>query len=103
MNEHYLKIWPEHFNNVKNGNKTFEIRKNDRAFQKGDFVRLKEFDPKVKKDIEGFAIDGEYTGRSLDFKIGDVYPIDAERVVFSLCHYHSRTLRLEEMNEKIYC
>lgn len=78
MNKHCLKIHKEHFNNVKAGTKTFEIRNNDRAFQKGDSVLLREFDP------SGTIESHKYSGRELEFKIGDVYPIDAERVVFSL-------------------
>ncbi|MBC9809525.1 DUF3850 domain-containing protein [Carnobacterium maltaromaticum] len=37
--------------------KTFEIRKNNRDFQVGDRVLLKEY------------VNGEYTGRSIMFKI----------------------------------
>jgi len=74
MNHHNLKIAPEHYNNVAAGTKTFEIRVNDRAFQKGDTVTLH------------LVRDGLYVTDVTDlyFKIGDVYPIDAERVVFSL-------------------
>ena len=75
MNHHHLKIWPEHYNNVKAGTKTFEIRKNDRAFQKGDKVCLYKYCPEEKK---------YKSSDRLDFIIGDVYPIDSERVVFSL-------------------
>lgn len=42
---HYLKTWPEYFKAVKNGEKNFEIRKNDRNFQVGDTLVLLEFDP----------------------------------------------------------
>ena len=76
MNHHELKILPQHYNNVKAGTKTFEIRKNDRAFQKGDTVKLKLFDGEDYLYWSGHP--------DLEFKIGDVYPIDAERVVFSL-------------------
>lgn len=75
MNIHDLKIYPEHYNNVKSGSKTFEIRENDRGFQKGDKVRLLQFCPKTYLYI-GSEI--------LVFYIGDVYPIDGDRVVFSL-------------------
>jgi len=73
MNHHSLKIAPEHYNNVAAGTKTFEIRVNDRAFQKGDTVTLRHFEYNLYTD-----------GMELKFKIGDAYPIDAERVVFSL-------------------
>ena len=41
---HELKILPEYFNAVISGEKTFEIRKNDRPFHKGDLLALNEFD-----------------------------------------------------------
>lgn len=46
---HRLRIWPQHFKEVKNGNKTFEIRKDDRNFQLGDGIFLEEYDPKENK------------------------------------------------------
>ena len=47
---HHLKILPEYFEAVVSGNKCFEIRKNDRNYQKGDILRLNEYQ------------DGQYTG-----------------------------------------
>lgn len=41
---HELKILPEYFNAVISGEKTFEIRKFDRPFHKGDMLALNEFD-----------------------------------------------------------
>lgn len=41
---HELKIYTEFFNDVISGEKTFEIRKNDRPFHKGDLLALNEFD-----------------------------------------------------------
>ncbi|WP_397537824.1 ASCH/PUA domain-containing protein [Rummeliibacillus pycnus] len=40
---HSLKILPKYFAAVISGNKTFEIRKNDRGFQEGDFIVLREW------------------------------------------------------------
>lgn len=53
MTTHDLKIWPEWFNLVIMRTKEFEIRKNDRPFQPGDTLRLKEYEPTT----------GTYTGR----------------------------------------
>lgn len=45
---HELKIVPEYFNDVLSGEKTFEIRKNDRPFCKGDLLALNEYNPENK-------------------------------------------------------
>lgn len=37
---HELKTWPVYFDAVRRGEKVFEVRRNDRAFQRGDIVRL---------------------------------------------------------------
>ena len=41
---HELKILPHFFTDVISGKKTFEIRKNDRPFEKGDLLALNEYD-----------------------------------------------------------
>ena len=51
---HELKIVPEYFKDVLSGEKTFEIRKKDRPFHKGDLLALNEYDPNDKA----------YTGKS---------------------------------------
>ena len=42
---HELKTWPEYFAKVVSGEKTFEIRKNDRDYQVGDMLSLYEWCP----------------------------------------------------------
>ena len=56
MGTHHLKILPEYFLQVAIGNKTFELRKNDRDFKVGDIIFLEEWD-------------NEYTGRVLELEI----------------------------------
>ena len=51
---HELKILPNYFADVISGKKTFEIRKFDRPFHKGDLLALNEFDAENKS----------YTGNS---------------------------------------
>ena len=41
---HVLKTKERYFQEVVDGNKRFEIRNNDRDFQKGDIVKLREVD-----------------------------------------------------------
>lgn len=50
---HNLKTWPEYFQAVIDGKKTFEIRKNDRDFKVGNELLLQEYDPEQET----------YTGR----------------------------------------
>lgn len=50
---HRLKTWPEPFEGVRSGRKTYEIRVNDRDFEVGDVLVLEEWLP----------ASGEYTGR----------------------------------------
>ena len=76
--KHELKIWPQYFCRVEDGSKTFEVRNNDRGFQCGDTVVLKEWDPTHLIDSH------KYTGNLLTFRIGYVLPIGDDRVVFSL-------------------
>lgn len=42
---HALKLVQPYFNDVKNGIKTFEIRRNDRNYKVGDILVLREYDP----------------------------------------------------------
>lgn len=56
---HDIKIWPQWFDAVRLGTKTFEIRKDDRNYAVGDILILNEFRPGV----------GEYTGRKVERRI----------------------------------
>lgn len=46
---HYVKCESEFFNDVVDDFKTFEIRKNDRDYQPGDDIVLREYDKELKK------------------------------------------------------
>ena len=60
---HTLKTWPSYFNAVLSGEKTFEIRNNDdRGFQKGDIIVLREYDPEK-------ITPKRYSGREIEKKI----------------------------------
>lgn len=54
MDIHELKILPKYFKDVVEGNKTFEIRKDDRDYKVGDILILKEYDlSNLRKITEG--------------------------------------------------
>lgn len=45
MAEHELKVLPQFYGALEDGSKTFEVRKDDRGFQVGDTLRLREWSP----------------------------------------------------------
>lgn len=45
MKIHDLKSWPIPFMHVRDGIKRFEVRRNDRNYERGDLVVLREFVP----------------------------------------------------------
>lgn len=56
---HELKCWPEYFAPIRLGKKTFELRIDDRDFQTGDVLILREWNPAT----------GEYTGEAVCYHI----------------------------------
>lgn len=49
---HALKTWPEFYQAIDAGKKTFEIRKDDRGYNVGDVLVLREYDP-IKDTYSG--------------------------------------------------
>ena len=49
MPVHYLKTWPEYFEAIKKGIKTFEVRLNDRNFLPGDELCLRKYLPEKRQ------------------------------------------------------
>lgn len=73
---HKLKIKTQYFVDVKNGRKTFELRKNDRDFKVGDTLLLEEYN-------------GDYTGRFIKVIItyllkGGNYGLDKDYVILGI-------------------
>jgi hypothetical protein len=60
MKTHELKILPKYFNEIWRGTKRFELRKDDRAYQIRDEVKLMEWDG------------NEYTGAAVTLTISYV-------------------------------
>lgn len=96
MKIHELKILPQYFNAVVSNKKTFELRKDDRGFQVGDILMLKEFNlqekyetidgaetyfsgKKVLRQISYILKDeSESMGLSKDYAILGIKPIDED-------------------------
>lgn len=57
MREHELKCWPQFFDAVVDGRKTFEFRRFDRGFEVGDVLKLREWEK------------GVYSGREIKRKV----------------------------------
>lgn len=78
---HELKIHPKYYEDILNEVKTFEVRKNDRAYKVGDFLQLNEFD--------NGKYTGQYTGRFKYVEIiyileGGSFGIDKDYIVMSI-------------------
>lgn len=78
MSEHNLKTWTRPFQAVLDGNKSFEFRKDDRGFDVGDTLCLREYDPAIEK----------YTGRETRVIVtyilkGGIHGLPKEYVVMS--------------------
>lgn len=66
----HRKIWPEYFCALASGDKTFEVRNDDRPdepFERGDVLQLEEWDPR----------NGTYTTKSIRVLISYVLPMGA--------------------------
>jgi hypothetical protein len=78
MTEHQLKINRAWFREIIQGNKFWEIRFNDRAYQRGDWLVLFEFEPVVG-----------YTGHSCAVEVIAVHTssmIKENHVIMSIGH-----------------
>ena len=83
---HELKTWPEMFQAALAGDKTHEIRKNDRPYAVGDVLHLREWDPEALVfDEEAYG----YTGETLNVEVtfitkGGEWDIPADLCVMSI-------------------
>ena len=80
---HKLKTWPDIFKVMKSGEKTFDLRRNDRNFKVDDLIILEEYDPIKEK----------YTGDHVYAKITWILPSEnpfhnlEDKVILSLIIY----------------
>ena len=56
--KHDLKCLPDYFHAIVRGDKPFDVRRDDRGYQKGDVLNLREWTPRGKSLIP------EYTGNA---------------------------------------
>jgi len=76
---HKLKIWPASFVAIMDGRKTFEVRKDDRIFNEGDWLELQEYEPELR------AYTGRTTTRAVIYILrGPAFGIEAGYVVMSI-------------------
>ena len=59
MNKIKKKVWPEYFQKILDGKKTYELRLADWECNEGDVLVLQEWDPATK----------EYTGRVIEKEV----------------------------------
>ena len=60
MTTHTLKCWPAPFQALIDGIKTFEYRVNDRDYEVGDYLLLREWNPEAAEGTD------PYTGREIN-------------------------------------
>lgn len=56
MTEHILKCWPVYFDAIERGDKNFDVRLDDRGFQKGDTLVLQRTKADRINEVEYDAI-----------------------------------------------
>ena len=88
MVEHKLKCFPVYFDAIKRGEKTFEVRRDDRGFQRGDIVVLQRTCEEGNKHWVDTYLNGE-PKHQITFRIGWIltggqFGIEPGYVVFSL-------------------
>ena len=56
---HTVKSWPQFFSAIERGEKTHELRPNDRGYKVGDMLLLQEWDPETEA----------YSGREMKIEV----------------------------------
>ena len=84
---HELKIWPEPYRAVRLGTKRFELRRDDRGFEAGDKLLLREWNPETEtytgraltvgvyfilRDAEAFGLHPDFCAMSIAFESEEI-------------------------------
>lgn len=72
--EHTLKTWPSYWDALSTGEKMFEVRRDDRGFQKGDILVLQKWDPE-----KGRYICDDWTGARRELRRKITYVLTGGR------------------------
>lgn len=90
---HELKTWPEYFQAIFENKKTFELRVNDRNYQVGEILLLREFDPETK----------QYSGREIKRYVTYIaanlehFGLDHDCVIMSIADYAGAIKHLQPL------
>jgi len=68
---HSLKIWPQYFKEIIDGEKTFEYREDDRGYSEGDIIILNEYFPTTKT----------YSGKSTYHRAGYILRVNGYAII----------------------
>jgi hypothetical protein len=98
MAEHTLKTLGTAWDAIKSGEKRFEVRRNDRFFQRGDIVVLRKLHEDGRHYATDYSAESKYAALDLKFKIGWMlqggqFGIEPGYIVFQL---ETTTLNAEE-------
>lgn len=106
---HALKCWPVAFERLQTGEKTFDVRMDDRGFQFGDIVMFREYDPDRGHDDCGdqTCSENRFTGRALYRQIGFVAKGDffglrlSQYAILSLVDTNGGDARLGALTQRV--
>ncbi len=99
---HDLKCWPEYFEAIERGDKTFEIRNNDRDYQVGDLLMLLKWNPETSDwcdDFEPIYADVIYVLDGGQFGLEESYVAMGIRVTRSGLISHSKLKEAKDAHE----
>lgn len=81
--QHELKVSPAYFHRLQLGEKTFEVRRDDRGFQKGDILWLREYKSDAYTSVKNYS--GNATYARIDYILtGGQFGIEPGYVVMAL-------------------